>query len=99
MNDESDQAPANPRLQGLDCSSGHWNCRIMRTVDEEGAETYSVHEVFYRKDGKPMGWACRPCHLAAESRKDLMEYLEKVVQARSRPVLDAETLTDVKEEP
>jgi hypothetical protein len=99
MKDESDQAPANPRLQGLDCSSGHWNCRIMRTVDEEGAETYSVHEVFYRKDGKPMGWACRPCHLAAESRKDLMDYLEKVAQAGRRPVLDAETLTDVKEEP
>lgn len=100
MSDGSDGKPQRGQEPVDFSKAGYWNCRIVRTRDEDDGNKhlYGVHEVFYSAEGKPVGWACSPCLLQWESKQDLLEYMDKVAQAGSRPVLDAETLTDVKEE-
>lgn len=101
MSDESDKHPLFVRpakAMHEHTGSGGWNCRIVVTRDESGDAHYGIHEVFYQADGKPVGWACEPCRMQWESKLELLWYLEKVAEAAKRPVLDAMTMAEMKED-
>jgi len=80
-----------------------WNCRILMRRDEHGEPNFSVNEVFYDKDGKPVGWACSPCSLSWETEEDLRGYAKMIMLAFDKPVLNVDDtfgrLQDAEAEP
>lgn len=65
-----------------------WNYRVIRSVDAEGEPLYSVHEVYYDKDGKPDSWTCDPVFLSAESVQQLIKDVVWILKSLTEPVLE-----------
>ncbi len=71
-----------------------WNHRVMR----EGG-LYTIHEVFYHKNGTIRTWTTEPVSPDGESLKELGQSLDWFKEALSKPVLDYETGKPIKEKP
>lgn len=63
----------------------HWNYRIIEH-DITEPDYMAVCEVYYAKDGKPIGWcnASAPC---GESAEDIKAEIEMMKAALDKPVL------------
>lgn len=70
----------------------NWNYRVMRRdarqlVSGDLEVVFSIHEVYYSKDGVPNGWVERPCYPQGETIEELQKDLAKYAAAMERPVL------------
>lgn len=65
---------------------GTWNHRIIR--HQTPHEIYlSIHEVHYDADGKLRGWTLEPVTVQGETRRELRDSLERMIQATRKPAL------------
>lgn len=83
--------------------SGYWNYRWVKIVvnvpkiDEETMEVvkgeteqeayYALHEVYYDQKGKPFMWAEEPEKVICDDKKDMLQFLAKVLEASEKKVL------------
>ena len=65
-----------------------WNYRILRTSHPEGQVTYSIHEVYYSKDGTIVGWTQDPSEAYGETVEELRKTLEMMGQALDHTVIE-----------
>ena len=65
----------------------HWNHRVIKAVDNNGEESYSVREVFYNNDGTIYAYDSDPVDLTGETMEDLKQYLDWCYKSLDTPVL------------
>lgn len=64
-----------------------WNFRVMRNdIDEENY--YSIHEVYYNENNKPIAHSPVETPLYGESKKDLLKVFNMMQKALKKPVLE-----------
>ena len=80
-----------------------WNYRIIRTV-QNNTFHYSIHEVYYNKNGKIEAWTEEPVLPFGESEDELREDINHFLQAFKLPILEKgringkERLKEIKED-
>ncbi len=65
-----------------------WNYRVM--IDDSGGEnqtTYSIHEVFYDKQGSPEDYERMPETMLSDDLEQLFWCLEHYIKAFSAPMI------------
>lgn len=69
-----------------------WNYRIIRHVKEEPSgghyEWFSIHEVYYDKDGKPNGCTVDPVGPTGDTAEEVRRALLMMLSDTGKPVLD-----------
>ena len=64
-----------------------WNHRVIEFTDEDGDKWYSIQEVYYDENDKPMGY-CDP-FVGSDSLGGLNTLIERFKEASEQPVLKA----------
>lgn len=65
-----------------------WNYRVIKSETPDGTPIFDVQEVHYREDGSPHSWSVDQRVLCHENFDDLVDALEKIQEAVSKPVLE-----------
>lgn len=66
----------------------HWNYRVIRNVDNDDNEWFTIHEVYYNDKGEPDGVTANPVSLFGETDGELQSSLMKMLDATNLPVID-----------
>ncbi len=69
-----------------------WNYRIM--IDDHGGEnqvTYSIHEVYYAKDGSPEDYTKMPETKLSDDLEEIFWCLEQYIKAFALPMINIPT--------
>lgn len=69
----------------------NWNVRIVEHSRSE--EKYEFVEIYYDDQGNPTGYC--PFALTAHSKEFLPEIIKMVKAAYSKPIIDADTITEI----
>ena len=81
--------------------NAHWNLRIVRHeivgLHGESLYTFALHECHYT-DGVLLSVTKEPVKVIANSIEDLKWYLERCKEALDKPVLDDDTLEEIKDD-
>lgn len=79
-----------------------WNYRVLRHSHKSmhGDEHYySIHEVYYEKDGSIHAWSANPVSVGGETFAEIHAELDRMRNALNRPVLtessDGKTLVEL----
>jgi hypothetical protein len=66
-----------------------WNYRV---INHRGADPYTaIHEVYYDKDGKVVGWTENPVRFVGDDKDDLISTIEMALEdAKKRPALETD---------
>lgn len=77
-----------------------WNYRVVRrayTSPGGNGVVYGIYEAYYDDDGQINGLTENPQHVFGESLEELKRDHELMTQAFNLPVVDYETLKDIKD--
>jgi hypothetical protein len=58
---------------------------------------YEIYEVYYDKDGKINGLTEEPIRIREESMDDLRKTMERLTKCLEQPIIDYDTLQEIKE--
>ena len=64
-----------------------WNCRVIHHKIDGGC-MFSVHEVYYDKDKKPVMYSENPVAVMEENIEYLKSNVDKIKQAFDKPTLE-----------
>lgn len=64
-----------------------WNHRILAHDDGDGQFYFQMHEVYYDENGKPDSYTKNAVTIAGENLKAITWSLNKMKEARKKPVL------------
>ena len=64
----------------------HWHHRVIRRKNQDGEDTFGLHEVFF-EGGAVLGWSADPLAPKGESLEDLQLALRRFYRATEKPVL------------
>ena len=62
-----------------------WNYRVVEFESAEGEKYFEVKEVFYNRDGKPVGYS--DAVVSGESYSELMQIINMIKRDVLRPVI------------
>lgn len=80
-----------------------WNYRILRRVSKVGNDyediSHAIHEVFYDKHGQPDSATAYPVYPHGETVDDMLDDIDRYMEALKKPVLDYDTLQEAEPAP
>ena len=74
-----------------------WNHRVLAHKDGDDI-WFSIHEVYYDKDGKPNNYTANGVSVGGNSIKDLSWALDKMKECLNKPILSAENFPNIYKE-
>lgn len=77
-----------------------WNHRIVRriypNVHMDDSILYEVHEVYYDEEGKIDSITQEPINIMEETVDDLRKTVERLTKCLEQPIIDYDTLQEIK---
>lgn len=67
-------------------ASEHWNHRLLAS-ESNGELFFSIHEVYYDKNGSPEGYTKNPIYVGAENVDGVKWVLSKMMKCLQKPIL------------
>ncbi len=71
-----------------------WNHRVLASEEHhlngEAEIVFSIHEVYYDKDGVPNGYTANPIRISTDSIEGMKWTLDRMQECLTKPVLWAE---------
>lgn len=68
-----------------------WNHRILATeefhLNGESEIVFSIHEVYYDKEGIPNGYTANPVKLSSDTLKGMKWTLKRIEECMKKPIL------------
>jgi tetrahydromethanopterin S-methyltransferase subunit H len=65
----------------------HWNLRVVKQVQPDGSEWYTVREVHYNDDDSIYAYTVDAVGVAGESIEELRQYVQWILDCLDKPVL------------
>jgi len=75
----------------------HWNYRVTKQV-VDGETEYAIREVYYGPGPGQLSWTERPAKPSGETKAELKDALEKMLEALPYPAIDITDEKNPKEE-
>jgi len=72
-----------------------WNYRVIKKVykgTDYEEDSYSIHEVYYNKDGSISSWSIDPISIHGTTPEELKDDYEKYGEAFNKPILNWDEL-------
>ena len=67
----------------------HWNYRIIKHTEKDGAVWYAIHEAYYDKE-RAHSVSMLPNSITGDTVKEIEWALEKMIEATKKPILNFE---------
>lgn len=78
-----------------------WNHRVVRrfypNTHMDDSMLYEIYEVYYDKEGRIEGLTEEPIKIREESVDDLRKTIERLTKCLEQPIIDYDTLQEIKE--
>lgn len=78
---------------GRQADFGIWNYRVVQWKTPQGKPYFSIHEVYYDDEGRPISCSVEPDHPMGNTLDELREDLEWYRKAIDAPVLTEDDFT------